>query len=86
MKTPQDIRTLSTYNLLVQSPSLIVKNSNKKYTLNNIQTLYLYPLSIFDYINNLDNLDIIKLTFLSLDKDVDYDSLIINNFKNLKNV
>lgn len=86
MKIPQEISTLSTYDLLIQSPSLIVKNNNKKYTLDNIQTLYLYPLSIFDYISNLDNQDIIKLTFLSLDRDIDYALLFMNYFKKLKNV
>ena len=86
MKIPQKISSLSTYDLLVESPSLIVKNDNKKYTLANIQTLYLYPLSIFDYISNLDNQDIIKLTFLSLDRDIDYDFLFINHFKELKSV
>lgn len=86
MKIPQKISTLSTYDLLVQSPSLIVKNNNKKYTLDNIQTLYLYPLSIFDYISNLHNQDIIKLTFLSLDRNIDYAFLLTNYFKKLKNV
>ena len=86
MKIPQEISTLSTYDLLVESPSLIVKNGNKKFTLDNIQTLYLYPLSIFDYISNLNNQDIIKLTFLSLDRDIDYDFLFMNYFKKLKNV
>lgn len=86
MKIPQEISILSTYDLLVQSPLLIVKNNNKKYALNSIQTLYLYPLSIFDYISNLDNQDIIKLTFLSLDKDIDYNFLFMNYFKKLKNV
>ena len=86
MKIPQEISSLSTYDLLVQSPSLIVKNNNKKYTLDNIQTLYLYPLSIFDYISNLDNQDIIKLTFLSLDRNIDYSFLFMNYFKKLKNV
>ena len=86
MKIPQQISSLSTYQLLLQAPSLIVRNNDKKYTLDNIQTLYLYPLSIFDYINNLDNQDVIKLTFLSLDRDIDYDLLFMNYFKKVKNV
>lgn len=86
MKIPKEISTLSTYDLLLQSPSLIVKNNNKEYILDNIQTLYLYPLSIFDYISNLNTQDIIKITFLSLDKTIDYKYLFINKFKKVKNV
>ena len=86
MKIPQKISAISTYDLLVKSPSLVVESSTKKYTLENIQTLYLYPLSIFDYIANLEEQEIIKLTFLSLDRNIDYDFLFINYFKELKSV
>jgi len=74
-----------TRDLLVQSPSLIVRSNKRKYTLENIQTLYLYPLSIFDYISNLSGQDIIKLTFIELDKNVNY-NLFITNLKSLKSV
>ena len=50
MKIPQKISTLSTYDLLVKSPSLVVESSTKKYTLENIQTLYLYPLLMSRFI------------------------------------
>lgn len=77
---------LSAKDLLEVSPSLIVKNSDKKYILENIQTLYLYPLTIFDYIDNLKDKNIIKLTFLSLDREVDYKFLFTNYYKGLKSV
>ena len=79
-------KTLSNYDLLVQSPSLSLISNDKTYTLDNIQTLYLYPLSLFDYIDNLKNNEIIKLTFISLDREIDYKELFNNNFKFLKSV
>lgn len=86
MDVLKNIGLISAYDLLKQSPSLKIKTKNKEYSLDNIQTLYLYPLTIFDYIENLEEQDIIKLTFLSLDSDIDYDYLFNNYFKKIKSV
>lgn len=79
-----NIRELMKYN-----PKLLLLDSNDKelYNLNNIQSLYLYPLSVIDYINNLSNKKIIFLNIIEIDETKNYQELFNKNeFKFLKAV
>lgn len=74
--------------LLKSNPKLVVyANKNKLYELDNIQSLYLYPLTIIDYINNLTDKNIINLSIIEIDYDFDYKSIFgISKFDKLKSV
>ncbi|MGN1000746.1 MAG: hypothetical protein ACI4OG_02285 [Bacilli bacterium] len=74
--------------LLKINPKLVVYNENDKlYELDNIQSLYLYPLTIIDYINNLTSKKIINLNIIEIDCNLDYE-IVFNNpiFNKLKSV
>lgn len=74
--------------ILKNNPKLIVYcNKNKLYELNNIQSLYLYPLTIIDYINNLTDKRIISLNIIEIDYNLDYKSIFnVSKFDKLKSV
>lgn len=79
---------INTKDILKYEPRLIMMKDNSiVYELENIQTLYLYPLSLLDYINNLKNKDIISINIIKIKIDIDYIKLFSNQrFKNLKSV
>ncbi len=79
-----DIRELFNYN----SKLLLVDSNGKElYCCNNIQSLYLYPLSIVDYISNLSIKKIISLNIIEIDELIDYVELLSRNeFNSLKAV
>ena len=65
---------------------LIIKNNKKLiYQTANTQVLYLYPLTLKDYVDNLKYLLPIKIDIIKIDKDLDY-NIYFNNayFKRLK--
>lgn len=74
--------------VLKNNPKLVVyANKNKLYELDNIQSLYLYPLTIIDYINNLTDKRIISLNIIEIDYNLDYKSVFdISKFDKLKSV
>lgn len=74
--------------LLKSNPKLFVYgNKNKLYELDNIQSLYLYPLTIIDYINNLTEKSIISLNIIEIDYNLDYKSIFgFSKFDKLKSV
>jgi len=62
--------------LLKNNPRLsIVTNNNEIYKCDNIQSLYLYPLTVIDYINNLTNKNIIFLNIIEIDLNLNYAKL-----------
>lgn len=66
---------------------IIVKNDNIIYQKENIQTLYLYPLTLLDYANNLKSKNIIFMNLISISDDENYINIFSNKkFKNLKAV
>lgn len=74
--------------ILKNNPKIVVyANKNKLYELNNIQSLYLYPLTIIDYINNLTDKNIINLNIIEIDYNLDYKSIFsVSKFDKLKSV
>lgn len=72
--------------LLKLEPKLVITNNNSNiYTLDNIQSLYLYPLTIIDYINNIKNKNIIHITIIEIDSNLDYIEIFNNKkFKYLR--
>lgn len=74
--------------LLKSDPKLIITTNNKEiYKLDNIQSLYLYPLTVIDYINNLSNKKIININIIEIDYNLDYKKIFCNEkFENLKSL
>lgn len=75
-------------DLLKNEPKLVVYNENDKlYELDNIQSLYLFPLTVIDYINNLTDKKIINLNIIEIDCNLNYEA-VFNNiiFNKLKSV
>lgn len=75
-------------DILIYNPKLIIlKEKNIIFKLENIQTLYLYPLTLLDYVKNLANKDIITINIINIDSKIDYTKILSNKiFKNLKAV
>lgn len=81
--------SIGNYNskhILMKNPKLIITYNNKEiYKLENIQSLYLYPLTVLDYIKNIDKKRIISTSIINIDCDFDYIEILSNDiFKNLK--
>lgn len=74
--------------LLKNEPKLVITNNNSEiYKLDNIQSLYLYPLTVIDYINNIKNKNIIYTIIIEIDSNLDYIEIFNNKrFKYLKAV
>ena len=74
--------------LLKITPKLIVTNNKCKiYELDNIQSLYLFPLTVIDYISNINDKNIIYTSIIEIDCNLDYKEIFSNEiFKNLKAV
>lgn len=74
--------------LLKSNPKLVVYNKKDKlYGLDNIQSLYLYPLTIIDYINNLIDKAIINLSIIEIDCNLDHEKIFNDSkFNKLKSV
>ncbi len=72
--------------LLKINPKLIISNNKSEiYKLDNIQSLYLFPLTVIDYINNINNKNIIYISILEIDYNLDYIEIFNNEkFKYLK--
>lgn len=65
--------------LLKNDPKLLIANKNfELYKLDNVQSLYLYPLTVIDYINNIKSKNIICINIIEIDSNLDY----INIFNN----
>ena len=82
-------RILSSKELLKINPSLVVIDDcdNEVYRCDNIQTLYLYPLTIVDYIENINSKNILFVNIVKVDCNIDYIKLFENNkFKSIKAV
>ena len=90
------IKNNKTYNctrcsakeLLKNEPKLIITNNHSCiYELDNIQSLYLYPLTIIDYINNIRSKNIIYTIIIEIDNNLDYAKIFNSErFKYLKAV
>lgn len=79
-----NIKSLIKYN-----PKLVVLDNNDKelYCCDNIQSLYLYPLSIVDYIDNLYSKEILFINIIEIDTDVNYKEFFSNEkFKSIEAV
>lgn len=74
--------------LLKNNPKLVITNNNSEiYKLDNIQSLYLYPLTVIDYINNIKDRNIIYISIIEIDSNLDYIDIFNNKrFKYLKAV
>lgn len=74
--------------LLKNDPKLVITNNNSEiYKLDNIQSLYLYPLTVIDYINNIKDRNIIYISIIEIDSNLDYIDIFNNKrFKYLKAV
>lgn len=74
--------------LLKINPQLVInKEGIEIYRLNNIQSLYLYPLTVTDYINNIKDKNIIFINIINIDCSLDYREIFENKiFKYLKAV
>lgn len=74
--------------LLCNNPKLIIESKNQEiYRLENVQSLYLYPLTVLDYIDNLKEKKIINLSIIEIDNKIDYKKMFKNDkFKHLKSV
>jgi len=72
--------------LLKINPKLIVTtNSSEIYKLDNIQSLYLFPLTVIDYISNINDKNIIYTSIIEIDCSLDYIEIFNNEkFKYLK--
>lgn len=75
-------------DLLKNNPKLIVTSNNKEiYRLDNVQSLYLFPLTVIDYINNIEFKNIININIIKIDCNLNYEELFNNKkFKYLKAV
>lgn len=90
------IKNNKTYNctrcsakeLLKNEPKLIITNNHSCiYELDNIQSLYLYPLTIIDYIKNIRSKNIIYTIIIEIDNNLDYAKIFNSErFKYLKAV
>ena len=78
----------SAKELLKNEPQLVIVNNNSEiYKLDNVQSLYLFPLTIIDYINNINNKNIIHIGIIEVDSNLDYSEIFNNRrFKYLKAV
>ncbi|MDO4963820.1 MAG: hypothetical protein Q4E75_06990, partial [bacterium] len=66
--------------LLKNEPKLVITNKNSEiYKLDNVQSLYLYPLTVIDYINNIKSKHIIYTTIIEIDSNLDYIEIFNNN-------
>lgn len=66
---------------------LIIKDKEVIYQKENIQTLYLYPLSLLDYVDNLTSENIISINLINIDPNEDYIKIFCSKiFQNLKSV
>ncbi len=74
--------------LLKNEPKLVINNNSFEiYKLDNIQSLYLFPLTVIDYINNINNKNIIYISVIEVDSNLDYIEIFNNKrFKYLKAV
>jgi len=64
-----------------KNQNLIIKYNNKIiYETTNTQSLYLYPLTLKDYINNLNDLLPIKVDILKIDKSFNYNNYFDNKY------
>ena len=62
---------------------LVVKQQDREiYQTNETQGLYLYPLTLKDYVDNLNDKKPIKLDLLELDNNVDYEKIINHQYLN----
>lgn len=89
MKNSQNEVCCDVKEVLDLNPKLIIFNKDdcEIYRCDNIQTLYLYPLTIMDYINNLSSEDIIFMNIIEIDANFDYEKMFNSSkFKMLKNV
>ena len=65
--------------LLKINPQLVInKEGIEIYRLNNIQSLYLYPLTVMDYINNIKDKNIIFINIINIDCSLDYREIFEN--------
>lgn len=59
--------------ILKNNPKLLIVNNQKQvHKINNIQTLYLYPLTLLDYATNLSVKKILSLNIIKISKKLDY--------------
>lgn len=62
---------------------LIIRNKNNFiYQTTETQPLYLYPLTLKDYVDNLNKLLPIKLDIIKIDDDIDYNEYLSNKYFN----
>ena len=62
---------------------LVVKQQDREiYQTNETQGLYLYPLTLKDYVDNLNDKKPIKLDLLELDNNVDYEKIFNHQYLN----
>lgn len=78
----------SAKELLKNEPQLVISDNNSEiYKLDNVQSLYLFPLTVIDYINNINNKNIIYISIIEIDSNLDYKKIFNNKkFKGLKAV
>lgn len=78
----------SAKELLKKEPKLVIANNNSViYKLDNVQSLYLFPLTVIDYINNINNKNIIYISIIEIESNLDYIEIFNNKiFKYLKAV
>lgn len=76
------IGTIKSKELLKSKKLIILKNKEKIYENTNIQSLYLYPLNIIDYIKYAYMKDTVMYNILY----IDIDKINKFNFKNIKNI
>ncbi len=68
-------------SILVKNPHLIITDLNDNIIdkIDDVQPLYLYPLSVLDYCNNIKKMKMLSINIWEYSKDIDYLSFIINN-------
>ena len=74
--------------LLKINPKLVVdSNGFVLYELENVQSLYLFPLTVIDYIENLTRKNIICINIIDVNCNLDYKQIFDkDDFDNLKSV
>lgn len=69
--------------VLKKNPKLILMEYDKElYSCCNIQSLYLYPLSIIDYIDNLNKKNILHINIIDIDTKINYRQLLSEDIYN----
>ena len=62
---------------------LLIKNNNQIiYETTNLQPIYLYPLNLKDYVDNIDSKNPIMLNIIKYDKKIDYEHFLSNKYFN----